>query len=105
MNSVDTLYKFLVENAPVMLITGAGCSTDSGIPDYRDKTGGWKRPPPIHLSDFLSSKQAKQNYWSRSMTGWPHFEAAKPNKVHVIIAQLEKRGLISAIVTLSLIHI
>ena len=99
MNSVDTLYKFLVQNAPVMLITGAGCSTDSGIPDYRDKTGGWKRPRPIHLSDFLSSKRAKQNYWSRSMTGWPYFEAAKPNNVHAIITQLEKQGLISVIVT------
>ena len=99
MNPVDTLFKFLKENAPVMLITGAGCSTDSGIPDYRDKKGGWKRSPPIHLSDFLSSKQARQKYWSRSMTGWPYFDAAKPNNIHATITQLERQGLVSVIVT------
>ena len=99
MDPAEKLYKFLVENAPLMLITGAGCSTDSGIPDYRDKNGGWKRSPPIHLFDFLSLEQARQKYWARSVAGWPNFDAAKPNKIHLVLAQLERKGLLSAIVT------
>lgn len=99
MDEVEKLYKFLKENAPVLFITGAGCSTDSGIPDYRDKNGGWKRSLPIHLSDFLSSEQARKRYWARSMGGWSNFEAAKPNEIHFALAQLERKGLVTAIVT------
>ena len=76
----------------VVMLTGAGCSTGSGIPDYRDKSGQWKRDPPMQFADFMGSEAARKRYWARSMVGWPIFKAARPNAIHHGLANLQGTG-------------
>jgi NAD-dependent SIR2 family protein deacetylase len=93
------LAAWLAEHARVTIITGAGVSTASGIPDYRDAQGRWKRHKPIQHSEFVNSAAARRRYWARSMIGWRHVDAAKPNAAHRACAALERVGRVHAIVT------
>jgi NAD-dependent SIR2 family protein deacetylase len=81
------------------VLTGAGCSTDSGIPDYRDADGQWKRAQPVQFAAFMQQALVRQRYWARSMIGWRHFSAAQPNAAHRALAQLEADGRIDLLVT------
>lgn len=83
----------------LFVLTGAGCSTDSGIPDYRDATGGWKRKPPVDHRDFVASAAVRQRYWGRSLIGWQHFGHAAPNAAHRALAALEAGGHVTQLVT------
>ncbi len=89
-----------IENHPrLFVLTGAGCSTDSGIPDYRDRDGQWKRPPPVNFSEFMHEPATRQRYWARSMIGWRRFGGALPNDTHHALAVLEQRGQVELLVT------
>ncbi len=83
----------------VLALTGAGCSTDSGIPDYRDEAGAWKRSPPVQYRDFVRSESVRRRYWARSFAGWPRMADAEPNTAHRALAQLEAAGHIQALIT------
>jgi NAD-dependent SIR2 family protein deacetylase len=98
-NKLEQLFGGLPRPARLFVLTGAGCSTPSGIPDYRDTEGKWKRSPPMHLPEFLSNEHARQRYWARSMAGWRSFHAARPNAVHRSLAQLEASGNCKTLVT------
>jgi NAD-dependent SIR2 family protein deacetylase len=93
------LAAFLRRRAPLFVLTGAGCSTDSGIPDYRDRDGRWKRPEPIRYRSFLGDADARRRYWARSFAGWPSIAAARPNDAHRALAALEGMGLVRQLVT------
>lgn len=82
-----------------MALTGAGCSTASGIPDYRDADGSWKHSRPVLYPDFIRNPEVRRRYWARSALGWPRFAAAVPNPAHQALAELEQRGLLSGIIT------
>lgn len=82
-----------------MVLTGAGVSTDSGIPDYRDREGGWKRPAPIQFGPFMRDPLVRARYWARSLLGWRFFGRAGPNAAHHALAALEARGRIGLLVT------
>jgi len=97
--NVEQLAAWLAARANVAVITGAGVSTESGIPDYRDGDGNWKRSPPVQYRDFVESEAVRQRYWARSFAGWPMFAAARPSAAHVALAQLERAGRIGQIVT------
>lgn len=95
----DRLADFIHSNAPVLILTGAGISTDSGIPDYRDSHGNWKRKQPVQHQEFMQCSATRQRYWARSLVGWPVMQQAQPNLAHHKIAELENRGLLSMVVT------
>ncbi|CAM9568189.1 unnamed protein product, partial [Pylaiella littoralis] len=81
-------------------LTGAGMSTDSGIPDYRGPNGSYSRGhKPMTHDQFLSSEANRKRYWARSTFGWDSFSRAKPNAGHVALAELEAAGKISGIIT------
>lgn len=89
----------LVAGGRVVVLTGAGVSTDSGIPDYRDHNGDWKRKRPVEFRDFLNSEHTRKRYWARSLIGWPHLTRAEPNSAHRGIYELEARQLLSLVIT------
>ena len=83
----------------VVALTGAGCSTRSGIPDYRDESGEWKRTPPMRFHTFISSADARQRYWARSLLGFERVAAAQPNASHRALARLEATGRVPYLLT------
>ena len=95
----DALHQLLAAHRPWAVLTGAGLSTGSGIPDYRDAQGAWKRPPPVTVQDFMGSVATRQRYWARSLIGWPVFSQAQPNAAHRALAQMEERGLVRLVIT------
>ena len=83
----------------VVVLSGAGLSTESGIPDYRGPTGRSRRVSPMTYDRFLNDPQARQRYWARSFLGWRLMAAATPNDGHRAVAALQARGLLAGIVT------
>ncbi len=83
----------------VFALTGAGVSTDSGIPDYRDERGEWKGRAPMQYREFVGSDEARKRYWARSMLGFPLMSRAAPNRAHHALCALEQSGALSCLVT------
>ena len=96
---ISELLAFIKDKNCLLAITGAGCSTDSGISDYRDSRGLWKKPPPIQYQDFLRSENARKRYWLRSQLGYPSFRDASPNKAHQSLVRLESFGIVHGLIT------
>jgi NAD-dependent SIR2 family protein deacetylase len=97
-NDLDALAE-LVAPGDVMVLSGAGISTESGIPDYRGPTGLARRATPMTYQTFTSDPVARRRYWARSHLGWQTIARAHPNRGHASVAALERRGLLSGIVT------
>lgn len=93
------LLAFVRAHPRLFVLTGAGVSTESGIPDYRDAAGQWKRRQPVRHQEFLGSPPVRRRYWARSMLGWPVFSRARPNGAHQALAGLEAAGRIHALLT------
>jgi NAD-dependent SIR2 family protein deacetylase len=83
----------------VVVLSGAGLSTESGIPDYRGPTGLARRATPMTYQAFTGAAAARQRYWARSHLGWRHIARAAPNPGHQAVAEMQRRGLVSAIIT------
>ncbi len=96
---IEQLGELLIRNGPALVLTGAGCSTRSGIPDYRNREGEWKHKPPVLFDDFVRHKRTRQRYWAGSMNGWPRFERARPNPGHHGLARLERHGYVDTLIT------
>jgi len=97
--SADSLIEFVERHPRLFVLTGAGCSTDSGIPDYRDAAGEWKRRPPITYQLFTGNELARKRYWARSLVGFRRMRHARPNDAHHSLATLEQRGRVVQLVT------
>ncbi|MFA1547160.1 NAD-dependent protein deacetylase [Actinomadura chokoriensis] len=89
----------LVSDGEVVVLSGAGLSTESGIPDYRGETGRRRRADPMTYQEFTGSEAARRRYWARSHLGWRHVARARPNDGHRAVAELQRRGLIAGIIT------
>ncbi len=98
-DEVARLADFAARHAPLFVISGAGCSTESGIFDYRGRDGQWKRKPPVQFDQFIGSEAARQRYWARSHVGWQRFRAARPNPAHCALARLERAAVVGIVVT------
>ncbi|MEL7450921.1 MAG: NAD-dependent protein deacetylase [Pseudomonadota bacterium] len=83
----------------LFVLTGAGCSTESGIPDYRDASGAWKGADPVQYQDFLRKPLSRRRYWARSFVGWRRMARAAPNAAHRSLAALEHAGQLGTLVT------
>ena len=95
----DALRDFVGRHSRLFVLTGAGCSTDSGIPDYRDADGGWKRAQPVQFRAFMDELGTRKRYWARSLVGWRRIARARPNDAHRALAALERQGRVGVLVT------
>lgn len=89
----------LLRGRRVVVLAGAGCSTESGIPDYRSPEASLRARQPIQYQEFMRSDAARVRYWARSTIGWPRLSACEPNAAHVALAQLEDGGVLRGVIT------
>lgn len=82
-----------------VVLSGAGVSTESGIPDYRDREGAWKRTPPMFYQAFIGTHLARQRYWARALVGWRQFRDVEPNRAHHALVRLQQAGVVHTIIT------
>lgn len=87
----------LLEGRTLAVLTGAGVSTDSGIPDYRGE--GASRRMPMTFQQFIADPNYRQRYWAGSHLGWSHFHSAAPNAGHRVLAELEDEGIVNGVIT------
>lgn len=95
----DSLVGFIRAHAQLTVLTGAGCSTESGIPEYRDDDGNWKHRQPMQFAEFVNDESKRRRYWAQSLAGWQRITSAKPNPAHHAIAELERGGYVSCVIT------
>lgn len=96
---LGALQRWIAKQRHVFVLTGAGCSTASGIPDYRDERGEWKRRPPVMIQAFRSQHETYRRYWARAYAGWPRFTLAAPGAAHHALAAWENAGTLARLVT------
>jgi NAD-dependent protein deacetylase/lipoamidase len=93
------LTELLRASRRMLLFTGAGISTGSGIPDFRGPDGVWQRRQPVYYHDFMRSEPARIEHWDFKLEGWQAFRDARPNAIHEAIVLLERAGKVRAVVT------
>ena len=99
MSEYASLEDFIARHRRLFILTGAGCSTRSGIPDYRDADGQWKRTRPVTYQAFMSEDKTRRRYWARSLIGWRRVRGAEPNDAHRALARLEARDGVELLLT------
>lgn len=98
-HALGALRQFMDSHPRLFVLTGAGCSTESGIADYRDQTGAWKRPMPTTFQAFTQDTLMRHRYWARAMIGWRTFGRSLPNPAHRTLARWEAAGRVALLVT------
>lgn len=96
---MDRLVKLLRASRRVLVFTGAGVSTGSGIPDFRGPQGVWKTRQPVLYQDFMTSEEARVRHWEYKLEQHEHFAHARPNAAHQALVALERRGILEVLVT------
>ncbi|XP_023637530.1 NAD-dependent protein deacylase SRT2 isoform X1 [Capsella rubella] len=100
MEDIQKLYRLFEQSSRLTILTGAGISTECGIPDYRSPNGAYSSGfKPITHQEFTRSSRARRRYWARSYAGWRRFTAAQPGPAHTALASLEKAGRINFMIT------
>src|SRR5213595_2326322 len=97
-DNLATLITFLRNARRILIFTGAGISTASGIPDFRGPQGVWSRRRPVYYQEFMTSEEARIEHWDYKLEGWPVISNAQPNSVHRAVVELEKAGKVLCVV-------
>ncbi len=95
----QTVARWLQEARSAVAFTGAGISTESGIPDFRSPGGIWARTQPVYFDEFLASAEARNEYWRQKSICYRDFGNAEPNTGHRVLASWEERGLLRGVIT------
>ena len=96
---IEKLGRMMADSRRIVAFTGAGISTESGLPDFRSPGGVWSRYRPVTYPEFLSSPKARMQYWQRYLEFYPPFAGVKPNAGHLSLAELERIGRLMAVIT------
>ena len=99
MTPVDELARLIEDCERAVVFTGAGISTESGVPDFRSPGGVWSRMKPIYFDEFVGSEEKRREAWRRTFSGVMKWTGAKPNAGHMAVARLVARGKVSAVIT------
>jgi NAD-dependent deacetylase len=99
MSSLDRLAALLAQSRRAVIFTGAGMSTESGIPDFRSPGGVWSRMKPIYFEEFVASEEKRREAWTRTFSGVMGWTGAAPNAGHYAVARLVARGKASVVIT------
>src|SRR5437879_11404607 len=94
----ERLVEYLRASQRMLVFTGAGISTGSGIPDFRGPGGVWSKRQPVYYNEFLASDEKRREYWEYKLEGYPIFVGARPNATHEAVAALERVGRMQALV-------
>ncbi|HTE82800.1 MAG TPA: Sir2 family NAD-dependent protein deacetylase [Reyranella sp.] len=97
--SRSALARLIADARRMVVFTGAGISTESGVPDFRSPGGVWSKMKPIYFQDFVGSEEKRREAWTRAFTGKAGWVGAKPNAGHFAIARLVQQGKVTAVVT------
>ncbi len=95
----ESLVEFIQSHASIFVLTGAGVSTASGLPNYRDEAGNWMHQKPMEYRDFIQQRASRQRYWARSAVAWQRFVQACPNPAHHALVRLQSLMKVSRLVT------
>jgi len=98
-DAIEQLAWWLAEAEAAVAFTGAGISTESGIPDFRSPGGVWTRHKPVMYDEFVASREARARYWKMRVEAYREFAAARPNDGHLSLARLEQSGRLRAVIT------
>ncbi len=99
LDALERLEELIATSKRVTVLSGAGCSTESGIPDYRSPGSAWLRHKPVQYGEFIRNEERRRRYWARSFVGWRRFASAVPNEAHRSIARLERSDRMVGLVT------
>ena len=99
MEKIERVGDLLRAAHSVVAFTGAGISTESGIPDFRSPGGVWSRYKPVYYDEFVASREARARYWKMRMEAYREFASAQPNAGHVALAAMEVAGILAGIIT------
>ena len=96
---IADLRRMIAASRRAVVFTGAGISTESGIPDFRSPTGIWTQMKPVYFQDFIASREMRREAWRRKFASDPTLRAAEPNRGHRAVARLVREGKVSAVIT------
>ncbi len=99
MDECQRIARWLKEDGGAVAFTGAGISTESGIPDFRSPGGIWSKTTPIYFQEYLASGEARHEYWRQKAQQFSEFSSAAPNAGHQVLAAWEERGLLQGVIT------
>ena len=99
MDAIERLKSFIEQSQDIVVFTGAGISTESGISDFRSQGGIWQRFQPVMIQEFMTDEGKRELYWERKLALFEENKDAEPNSGHKAIVELERQGKLRALIT------